>query len=372
MADPELVLFRRQYRQLFEPDFLSWPPLALLRNDDAQAWLFRNLFDHSRNRYLPPWQYQLCVLETLVRRIAKAAKGDDVHTDQRLIAYLEHLREDHPPDENKSSPGPPSQVEAYITFTCLPGPQKHPRSSQNTADEPDDSSTGEDPTITLLERRNLVVGSKITGFRTWEGCVHLAAYLLSSGDRHGGHIRGRRVLELGAGTGFLSILCAKHLGAKHVLSTDGDEHVVEALEENAVLNAGGGDGQGRLPVTARVLRWGETLDEGSWLHEEYRCRPFDVVLGADITYDKDAVVLLAFTLNELLRIQPQLEVIIASVVRRADSFELFLSECRRFGFTTTEIDFQAKPMREQKALFYAAAMPLKILSIRGPICRDGE
>lgn len=46
---------------------------------------------------------------------------------------------------------------------------------------------------------------------------------------------------------------------------------------------------------------------------------------------------------------------------------LFLiSTIGRFGFVVTEMDFRAKPMREQKALFYAAAMPLKILSIRGP------
>ena len=37
--------------------------------------------------------------------------------------------------------------------------------------------------------------------------------------------------------------------------------------------------------------------------------------------------LLAFTIKELLQLQPHLEVIIAGVVRKADSFELFLSEC---------------------------------------------
>lgn len=38
----------------------------------------------------------------------------------------------------------------------------------------------------------------------------------------------------------------------------------------------------------------------------------------------------------------------------------------RYDFTITEINFAAKPMREQEAVFYAAAMPLKILSIHGP------
>ena len=35
----------------------------------------------------------------------------------------------------------------------------------------------------------------------------------------------------------------------------------------------------------------------------------------------------------------------------------------RSKFDVEEIDFPAKPMREQTALFYATAVPLKILSI---------
>lgn len=282
MADLELILFRRQYRQLFEPDFLSWPPLALLRNDDAQAWLFRNLFDSSRSRYLPPWQYQLCVLEVLVRRIAKAVQGGGVvhcTTDLRLTAHLGHLRQTHQ-QGSATTTVQPAQVESYITFSCFPG-----GAAQNNPDGNPDL-IGEEPTVTLLERRNLVVGSKVTGYRTWEGCMHLATFLLACDgtlQQKKGHIRGKRVLELGAGTGFLSILCAKHLGVEHVLSTDGDEHVVEALQENVKLNAAQSDETSSdLPVTARVLRWGEKLDNQSWVYNECSQRSFDVVLGADI------------------------------------------------------------------------------------------
>lgn len=90
-------------------------------------------------------------------------------------------------------------------------------------------------------------------------------------------IRGKNVLELGAGTGFVSILCAKHLGAKHVTSTDGDEGVVEALKENLFLN--GLDDESK--VNASVLRWGRGL-KGTWVEDENESWPYDVVLGADI------------------------------------------------------------------------------------------
>lgn len=90
-------------------------------------------------------------------------------------------------------------------------------------------------------------------------------------------MRDKNVFELGAGTGFVSILCAKHLGAKHVTATDGDEAVIEALKENLFLN--GLDDEAK--VNASVLRWGRALKD-SWVEEEFEDWPYDVILGADI------------------------------------------------------------------------------------------
>ena len=92
-----------------------------------------------------------------------------------------------------------------------------------------------------------------------------------------GIIEGKSVFELGAGTGFLSILAAKHLHARHVTATDGDEGVVEALNENFFLN--GLDKN--ETVNASVLRWGRGL-KGTWIDEDCESCPYDVLLGADI------------------------------------------------------------------------------------------
>lgn len=83
--------------------------------------------------------------------------------------------------------------------------------------------------------------------------------------------------------------------------------------------------------------------------------------------------------------RPRLQVVISGAVRNVDTFETFRSACREFiisllvGFLVTdmfgivrskfaiaEVDFEPKPIREQESLFYATAVPLKILSIRGP------
>lgn len=158
-----------------------------------------------------------------------------------------------------------AQQKSYVTFSCLPP-------SINMADIPD-----KEPTVTLLERRNLISGSSTTGFRTWEAALHLGAYLLSL--KTSSLIQDTNVIELGAGTGFLSILCATHLGARHVTSTDGDEGVVEALKENLFLN--GLDDETK--VNASVLRWGRGL-RGTWVEDECESWPYDVVLGADIVH----------------------------------------------------------------------------------------
>lgn len=76
-VDDQLRLLRRQYLQLFEPDFLAWPNPQLLRRADAQAWLFKHLFDEDRNRRLPPERYQLRVLRPLIARIEKSIEDPD-------------------------------------------------------------------------------------------------------------------------------------------------------------------------------------------------------------------------------------------------------------------------------------------------------
>ena len=75
--DSQLLLFRRQYLQLFEPDFLAWPPKQLLRDPAVQAWLYKHLFDSEKNQYLPPPRYQLRVLKPLLARIEKAIEDPE-------------------------------------------------------------------------------------------------------------------------------------------------------------------------------------------------------------------------------------------------------------------------------------------------------
>jgi protein-lysine N-methyltransferase EEF2KMT len=130
-------------------------------------------------------------------------------------------------------------------------------------------------TVTTYESRGLLASSGTTGFRTWEAALHLGSYLVTDEGR--GLIKNKNVLELGAGTGFVSLLCAKNLKARRVLATDGDVTVVEDIKTNIFMNGLADSGL----IEGSVFKWGHALLDGSLsFHDE--AVDFDIVLGADI------------------------------------------------------------------------------------------
>ena len=121
--------------------------------------------------------------------------------------------------------------------------------------------------IKILEQRSVITSGGTTGRRTWEAALLLAEYLLSTPCE----VRARKVLELGAGTGFLSIILARLQVCERLRSTDADESVLQLIKRNAALN----ECSDLLDI--EKFNWEETNSSlGSW----------DVILGADITYDE--------------------------------------------------------------------------------------
>jgi predicted nicotinamide N-methyase len=88
-------------------------------------------------------------------------------------------------------------------------------------------------------------------------------------------VKGKRVLELGSGTGLTGLYAAK-LGATHVTLTDFIDFNIENIKRNIKEN-------GLERVTEpRWFKWGTNLRE-QW----------DVIIGSDIIYpvmDKDALI----------------------------------------------------------------------------------
>lgn len=192
-------------------------------------------------------------------------------TDQFLLSYEQEISDDlmsalssllssSLPTESTSV-----QQKAFVTYSY---------SLHNT-----DASTVDDASITLLESRSVISSSGTTGLRTWEAALLLGSFLAS--ERGQEMVRGKNALELGAGTGLLSILCAKHLGVSGIVATDGDEGVVDAIKTNVFLNELDADRQSQPAVRTAALRWGWPIDPSTFA-EDYGMETPDVLLGADV------------------------------------------------------------------------------------------
>ncbi|XGW16475.1 hypothetical protein V3C99_001717 [Haemonchus contortus] len=103
----------------------------------------------------------------------------------------------------------------------------------------------------------------------WDSAIVLSNYLVA----HTELVRGRRVLELGAGIGLPSIMAAK-LSAKEVTATD-QPSALSLLEENLIANL---DDSEMSTVTTLPLDWTNLPKEPL---------PADVILGADLVYKKE-------------------------------------------------------------------------------------
>ncbi|WBW73618.1 translation elongation factor EF2 methyltransferase Efm3 [Schizosaccharomyces osmophilus] len=154
-----------------------------------------------------------------------------------------------------------------------------------------------DCSVQVYESQNILLRAGTTGVRTWEAGMALAELLYQNPINPG-----TRVLELGAGTGLVSILCSK-MGAS-VLATDGDNKVCQGVEENAHLN--------ECELSVQRLLWG--VDPPVYA---------DLVLASDVTYEGD-LRCLATTMNDLTVVNPRCKILLAATLRRRETIDNFL------------------------------------------------
>lgn len=217
------------------------------------------------------------------------------------------------------------------------------------------SEDDEPPLVSLLESRNLIAAAGTTGLRTWEAALHLGEYLCAVSPSL---VQGRSILELGAGTGYISILCAKYLRASHVVATDGSYDVVAGLANNFDLNGL----QGKSTIHAHVLKWGEALIDAR-LPESDDNATIDLVFGADVTYDETAISALISTFEGLFTKYPNVKIITAATLRNLKTFAFFREACQQRDYNFEEIEFNIKTGKLQMGPFYPDKVPIRICLI---------
>eukprot|EP01062_Namystynia_karyoxenos_P048989 TRINITY_DN37411_c0_g1_i1.p1 TRINITY_DN37411_c0_g1~~TRINITY_DN37411_c0_g1_i1.p1 ORF type:complete len:263 (+),score=89.10 TRINITY_DN37411_c0_g1_i1:88-876(+) len=151
------------------------------------------------------------------------------------------------------------------------------------------------------------------GHRVWDCCV-LMGRMLEHHTRPSGaggdprlDVRGKRVLELGAGTGLLSAVavCA---GAELAVATE-RQPLVPRMQSN--LGAMLGADAGRAPC--RALDWTDPDAVGAALEEH---TAFDLVVGSDVCLVASAVPALLQVLRSLAERLPELTIIVGGARHR--------------------------------------------------------
>ena len=215
--------------------------------------------------------------------------------------------------------------------------------------------------ILINEARNLLSKGNNVGLRTWEAAMHLAWYLFTQRPES---VERKRVLELGAGTGFLSLLCAGHLNAAHVLASDGLGHVCESLQVNVDLNEENVTLQAGEPPEVLQLDWTDRPAIEQLLRSaDEPGRQFDLVIGADITYHPDILRPLAELLSMLKDKFPDVVILISATIR-SETFSQFTAICRdEFKLKVTELRVDIPDGLRYSGFFHSVATPIKVVSL---------
>ena len=195
-------------------------------------------------------------------------------------------------------------------------------------------------------RQTMTTGSMwqvSTGSTVWGGGVVLQRFMETLGNEYW---QGKRVIELGTGTGLGSVAAAK-LGASYVLATDRDADVLALAEANARSN-----GAASVFHTSS-LEWGPAPADGAAAAEPAYSQDWDVVIGADLTYNKDGWVPLVQTIKRL-----RAPVILSASERRPDE----LRSLSQF-FTEAGLEFEVLPSPMSEGY---AASNIKVFRIARP------
>ena len=183
------------------------------------------------------------------------------------------------------------------------------------------------------------LGSQSTGAAVWGAGLALARFMELQGPSYWS---GKRVIELGTGTGLASITAAK-LGAAHVQATDRDQAILRLAEANARDNL---DRAERAAFTTAPLTWGTIAPPA--------LRGADIVIGADLTYTRDAWPALAQTLRDL-----GAPALLAARERRPNELSKLRDFLASAGLPSTLVD---SPLARGKAV----TEPVVILSVDRP------
>jgi predicted nicotinamide N-methyase len=166
------------------------------------------------------------------------------------------------------------------------------------------------------------------GLHQWESGIVLARFVLFNTDL----FRGRRLLELGSGTGLAGITAAT-VGAEAVLS-DYNPDVLENINRSVALSA--------VQVQVKRIDW---TDPRTYMEQQ-----FDFVIGSDLIYHGSPLEALASTIRAHL-VPGGKMVLVMPVKRSATTDFLRLMSDFEYEETTLDAEYLASPLRPEELGF---------------------
>lgn len=176
------------------------------------------------------------------------------------------------------------------------------------------------PADLKLQLPDVHLGRSDTGFSLWVSGLLLASVLAEEGENL---VRGRSVLELGAGISAVPTLVAAQQSPRHCVATDYCEEIVASIRSNLQLNG--------AKAEAKILDW-EMAAANPPLEK------WDLVLFADAVYTEEMGSLLARCLDAL--VAPHGEILGALPENRIGIAE-FVRKMAAIGFHAEEVPVSA-------------------------------
>jgi EEF1A N-terminal glycine/lysine methyltransferase len=149
-------------------------------------------------------------------------------------------------------------------------------------------------------------------------------------------LRGKDILELGAGAGLPSLICALS-GARTVVVTDyPDAELIENLDQNIKNNLGSD-----LNCHAKGYLWGaDPLPLTNYVREEGSLAGFDILILADLLFNHSEHAKLLATIQQTLKKSPESQALVFFTPYRPwllDKDLAFFDLARNAGFVVEQI-----------------------------------
>lgn len=215
--------------------------------------------------YLPPLRY----LKTFIKRVMRMLEKEGLEVIDELVELAVET------SLNDFSSTEDSEGEGHLIFrlkhsdthhTVLKQPFKHLSSDTSQ------SGINLKRVDEVIIRRNTCHNQ--VGMTLWK-----AGLLLGDLGLHRSHLfRGRRVLELGSGTGITGLILAAVCHPSALVMTDFHDQVLQNLEFNASVNV---DSSSECDVVVRHLDW------STCSRSAMRDLDADILIAADCTYSTD-------------------------------------------------------------------------------------